>query len=83
MTLHTISIDLDTLEIEYNTNKMEDEYFEIEDGHVEYNKDGWGNIYCEASSKELACRKVFEYCLNMSAAFNAAAQEIALLEQGS
>lgn len=84
MILHTLSIDLETLEIEYNSSEEEDGYFETEgfcgetytDGQVTYNEDGWERIYCEASSKELAHRKVLEYCLKMSYAFNAAAQEI-------
>lgn len=87
MTLHCLSINLETLEIQYYTDKIKAPYFGIdymmegdafEDGDVRYNEDGYGCVYVEASSFELVKNNAMEFCLKMSNAFNAAAQEISL-----
>jgi hypothetical protein len=76
MILHTLSINLETLEIEEYSEGVDDDYFEYEDGQVIYNEDGYNCVYSEASSKELVRRSVIVYCLEMSNAFNFAAQEV-------
>jgi hypothetical protein len=85
MKLYTISINLENREIEEDVAEVDEPYFDVDymtegdavkDGQVMYNEDGWGNIYVEASSLELAKKNLREFALKMSDDFKKVAEAI-------